>query len=147
MSTQVALQEPGSGWKPPPAKPLDEAVWQAWVAKGRARDRRKGDVRMKALKLASIGVLLVAAGLWSYLTPYAVIVRFMIAAAAITAMIQAFQTRHYAMAGVLGTVALLYNPVVPVFSFSGDWRRALLIASTAPFIVSLAWRNRSAAHD
>lgn len=48
--------------------PLDEAVWQAWVAKGRAQDLRSSAVRIKALKWASIVGLLAAAGLWSRLS-------------------------------------------------------------------------------
>jgi hypothetical protein len=34
-----------------------------------------------------------------------------------------------------------------VFSFSGDWQRALLVASGVPFVVSLAWRNVRLAHN
>jgi hypothetical protein len=45
----------------PAAKPLDEAVWQAWLAKGRAKDRRRSAVQIKALKWAGILGLLVAA--------------------------------------------------------------------------------------
>jgi hypothetical protein len=44
--------------------PLDEAVWQAWVAKGRAQERRSDAAGSKAVKWASIAGLLVAAGLW-----------------------------------------------------------------------------------
>lgn len=47
--------------------PLDEAVWQAWVAKGRAQERRSDAAGSKAVKWASIAGLLVAAGLWSQL--------------------------------------------------------------------------------
>jgi hypothetical protein len=32
-------------------------------------------------------------------------------------------------------------PVVPVFSFSGAWQSAFVMASAVPFIVSLTWRN------
>jgi hypothetical protein len=33
-----------------------------------------------------------------------------------------------------------------VFSFSGTWQRALVVASAIPFVISLAWRDRKAAH-
>jgi hypothetical protein len=148
MSTQVALQEPESEWKTLPSRPLDEAVWQAWVAKGRAQDRRSSDTHMKAVKLASIAVLLAAVGLWTYLPPYATGVRFIVDAASLAVMVQAFHARHYARAGIFGTLALVYNPVVPVFSFSGGWTRALVAASAVPFVVSLAWHKiRLADHD
>jgi hypothetical protein len=141
MSTSVGLQEPQSGWERISAKPLDEAVWQAWVAKGRAQERRGSEMRMKVVKLASVAALLIAAGLSSRFAPYDVVVRFIVVAAAIGAMLQAFHMRRYAFAGVFGALALFYNPVVPVYGLSGNWRGALLIASTVPFVVSLAWRN------
>lgn len=50
MSALVGLQELREVWEPPVAKPLDEAVWQAWVKKGRARDRRNNAVTIKAVK-------------------------------------------------------------------------------------------------
>jgi len=41
-------------------------------------------------------------------------------------------------------LVVLFNPIAPVFDFSGDWQRALLVASAAPFVASLAWRNLKA---
>lgn len=123
------------------SRPLDEAVWQAWVEKGGAQDRRGGAARLEAVKSVSIAALLAAVGLWSHLAPYDIVVRFIVAAGAIVVMFHAFHARHYASASVFGSLALLYNPVVPVFSFSGDWQRAVVAASAAPFIASIAWRN------
>jgi hypothetical protein len=97
---------------------------------------------MKAVKWVSIAALRVAAGLWSQLMPYEVLVRFIVAAGAIVVMFQAFQARNYAVAAVFAALALLYNPVAPVFSFSGDWQRVLVVGSAVPFVVSLAWRKR-----
>ena len=125
MSTLVEVQESRGQWVPPVAKPLDEAVWQAWVAKGRAADRRSSAARMKAVKWVSIVALLIAAGL--HLGQYEVIVRFVVAVGAIVMMFQAFHARHYAFAAVFGALVLLYNPVAPVFSFSGDWQRAFVV--------------------
>jgi hypothetical protein len=34
MSTLVGLQESRVQWERPIAKPLDEVMWQTWVAKG-----------------------------------------------------------------------------------------------------------------
>ena len=117
MSALVELQGSPDVWEPPVVKPLDEAVWQAWVAKGRAQERRSSAAHMKAVKWVSIAALLVAAGLWSDLTPYEVVVRFIVAAGAMIVMFQAFHARHYAFAAVFGALALLYNPVAPAFSF------------------------------
>jgi len=121
--------------------PLDEAVWQAWVAKGRAQERRSDAAHSKAVKWASIAALLVAAGLWAQLAPYEVVIRFIVAAGATVVMFQALHARHYAVAAVFGALALLYNPVVPVFSLSGDWSRAMVVASAIPFVASLTGRK------
>ena len=147
MSVSNGLQESRSGWKTPPAKPLNEAVWQAWKAKGRAQDLRGSEARLKAVKLVSIVGLFAAAGLWSYLTPYAVLLRFIVALGATVVMFYAFRGRHYALAAVFGAIVLLYNPVVPVFSFSGDWQRVVVFASATPFVVSLIWPNTRLAQN
>jgi hypothetical protein len=139
MSTSVELPGPKQTWSPPSATQLDEAVWQAWVAKGRAQDRRRSATRLKAVKWASIAGLLGAAWLWSHFTPFEVIVRFLVTASALVLMFQAFQTRYYPVAAMFGALALLFNPVATVFDFSGDWQRAVVVASAAPFVASLVW--------
>ena len=127
---------------PTPAKPLnDTSLWHAWVARGRVQARRRTAARAKAIQWASIAGLLVAAGLWSHLPPYEVVVRWLLAGGAIVVAFQAFRARRYAFAAVFGALALLYNPVAPAFSLSGDWHRFLVVASALPFVASLAWRN------
>ena len=123
------------------ATPLDEAVWQAWVAKGRVQERRSRAARIKAVKWASTAGLLGAAGLWSHLAPFEVLVRFLVTASVLVLMFRAFQTRYYSVAAAFGALALLYNPVAPAFNFSGDWQRAVVVASAVPFIASLVWPN------
>jgi uncharacterized protein DUF6804 len=147
MPALVESKESQSAWAPPEASPLDEAVWRAWVAKGRVRDRRSSAGRIKAVKWVSIVGLLAAAGFWSHLAPFEVVIRFLVTASAMVVMFQAFQAKYYAVAAVFGALALLYNPVLPVFSFSGDWQRALVVASATPFVASLAWRNVRLAHN
>jgi hypothetical protein len=147
MSTSVELRESRTVWAAPLSKPLDEAVWQAWAEKGRAQDRRGSAARVKVVKMVSITALLAAAALWSHLTPYAVVVRFIVAAGALAVMLDAFRARHYAFAAVCGALAILYKPLAPVFGFSGDWQRVVVAASAAPFLASLAWRNARTAHN
>jgi hypothetical protein len=45
--------------------------------------------------------------------------------------------QHYAFAALFGALALLYTPVAPLFSFSGDWQRLIVLASAGPFLASL----------
>jgi len=133
---------------PPLWKPLDEQVWQAWVEKGRARDRRNSAARLVAVKWVSLAGLVVVAGLWSHLTPYDVVARFIVAAGAIIVMSHSIHVGQYALAAVFAAIALLYNPVAPVFSFSGEWQRVVVVVSAAPFVASLASRNvRTKHHD
>jgi uncharacterized membrane protein YccC len=93
------------------------------------------------VKWASIAGLLGAAGLWSHLAPFEVLVRFFVTASALVLMFQAFQTKYYAVAATFGALALLFNPVAPVFDFSGDWQRVVVAASAVPFVASLVWPN------
>ena len=143
MSTSATLQKTQAFTALPLATSLDESVWQAWVLKGRAQDERRRAAGMKAVTWISLVTLLLAAvaGFWSHPTPYDVAVRFLIAAGGLVLMFQAFRTRHYAFAAVFGALALLYNPVAPVFSFSRQWQSAFVMASAVPFIASLIWRN------
>jgi hypothetical protein len=62
-------------------------------------------------------------------------------------MSQALHAKNYAFAAVFGIVALLYNPVVPAFTFSGDWQRAVVVASGLPFVASLVWRSTRTEHN
>ena len=97
------------------------------------------------MKWASIAALLAAAGLWSHLAPFEFAVRFLVTAGAMVVMFQAFQLRRYAVAALFGALALFYNPVAPAFNFSGDWQRAVVVASAIPFVASLALRNATKA--
>lgn len=123
----------------PETKPLDEARWQAWVAKGREQDLRAKDARLAALKWISILGLLAAAILWSEAEPYQTVIRFIVTGGAIAVMVRALQDGRLPFAAVFTMLAIVFNPVVPIFQFSGVWQRALLVASAAPFVASLAW--------
>jgi hypothetical protein len=141
MSTLLSIQQLPEVREPPVSRPLDEAVWQRWVAKGRMQDRRESAARIGAVKWVSLAALVAVAGLWSHLAPYDVVVRFIVTAGALVLMFQAFHAEHYAFAAAFAALALLYNPVAPVFGFTGDWQRAVVLASAAPFVASLASRN------
>lgn len=148
MSTSVALQKPRKAGESPPFKPIDEGIWQAWVEKGRARDRRRSATLLMAVKGLSFAGLLVIAALWPRVTPYEVVARFVVAAGSLVLMFHSIDARQYALAAVFGALALFYNPVASVFSFSGDWQRVVIVASAAPVVASLAARNlRTKQHD
>jgi len=141
MSISVELRAPENVWTPPAAKPLDEELWQAWLAKGRAQDRRRTARFIKGVRWVSISGLLAAVGYWPHPVAYDLVIRFVVAAGALTLMFHALASRYYVVAAVFGALVLLYNPVAPVFGFSGAWRSALVVASAVPFVASLAWRT------
>ena len=139
MSDAVGLET--TTWQTPAVKPLDETVWRAWQAKGRAQDKQGREARIKALKWGSIVALLAVVGLWSQVPSYDIVIRCVLAAGAIGVMFEAFNKRQYALGAVFAGLALLYNPVAPVFDFSGSWQRALVVLSAVPFAASLARRD------
>ena len=103
--------------------------------------------RVRAVKWIFIVGLLALAALWSYVTPYEVVIQFVVAAGATVVMVQALHKRQYAFAAVFGAIALFYNPLVPIFSFSGEWQRGLVAATATPFIASLATRPVRLVHN
>jgi len=145
MSTSVVLQEFQATVQPSAASPLDEAVWKEWLAKGHAREQRNSARRFNLLKLVSIVVLLATAAVGPDLAQVDIVVRFIVAVSAVALMLQVFGARNYASAAVFGALGLLYNPVVPVFRFAGDWQRFVMAASVIPFLISLAWRDQGQA--
>jgi hypothetical protein len=148
MSASVGLQELSDVREPSLSKRVDETGWQGWMEKGRTRDRRNSPALFTAVKWVSLAGLLVIAGLWSHLTRYDVVARFVVAAGAIVLILHAIHAGHYVLAAVFGMLALLYNPVAPVFSFSGEWQRVVVMVSAAPLVASLASRSlRRKHHD
>ena len=147
MSTSINFlkREPDvlrrEGWTPPEVKPLDEAVWRAWLAKGRSQDARSYAARAKAVKCVSVATLLIAAAIGAQLTPYEVLARCVVAGGAMVAMAQAFRAKHYLLAAIFASLTVVFNPVAPAFSFSGYWERAFIAASVLPFAASLVWSN------
>ena len=145
MSTSIELPGLSKAVAAPEAKPLEEAVWLAWLQKGRVEEERDSAARLTSREVAGDrGAARSGVVFWSGLAPYGGVVKFIVSAGAIAIVLQAIRTRSYAIAALFGALAVVYNPVTPVFTFSGDWERALVMATATPFIVSLGWRNSRA---
>lgn len=93
MPTGVGVTKTARGWEPVAVRPLDEAMWQTWKAKGREQDRQRG------------------------------LLFSMVAASAVTLMVQAMQARQMPFAAAFALIA------------------ALLAASAIPFSAPLLWRD------
>ena len=141
MSTGVGVTESPRVWEPPAVLPLDEAKWQAWKAKGREQDRRRGLAFNMTVRCAAVAALLIMAGLGSLVAPHALLARLLVAASAVILMVQAMQARQVPFAAAFGLIAALYNPVAPAFDFSSSWERVFVVASAIPFLAPLLWRD------
>jgi len=80
-----------SSWSPEASRPLDEAVWKAWLAKNRAEERRDAAARMRLLKVIAL-LLLAAVALFSLLASKRM-GDVLIAVAALTGMMVAGSNR------------------------------------------------------
>ena len=149
MTNDLRLKASTYAWEQHLTKPSHEdgASYRAWLAKGDDQDRRSNSARVKAVAVVSIAVLLATAALWSRLIPYEIAVRFVVTVGAISLMINATHLHYYASLVVFGALVLIFNPILPLFAISGDWQRALAIASIVPFAVSLTWRKAWPALD
>ena len=124
------------------SKPLDETVWCAWLKKNLVEERQRAAARIKAVKWACIGVLMVTAVVSSYVfTPYVsayqAVVRFAIGLGAIVIMFESLRARQYAFTALFAAIVLLFNPLLPIFALSGNG--LILVASVLPFVASLVW--------
>lgn len=87
-----------------------------------------------------MAVLLTAALLWrsaanSELPQF--LLGFVVCFGAGVVVMQAVRANEYAWAGGFGAIALLFNPLVPVLPFTGEWGRLLVLVTVVPFAVSL----------
>ena len=140
-------QQANSSWTPSRMRSMDESVWQAWVAKGHAADKSKRAKLSASIRYVVIAVLLLAAaGVGSNSASQDVIVRFIVAAGALFIALHAFRSAAYAVAIVFGLIALLYNPIAPMFELTGDWQRVTVLGTAVLFMISFYWRFRLAHH-
>lgn len=137
MSTSIEVSRTIKPISPPAFAELKESVWQAWVAKGTAEDRRGADSRVKLTRWFAIAALLAAGAFWANLAPYEVVVRLIVSAAAIVALVRAIRVKHYSVAALFAVLVVLYIPLFPAFGFTGVWARILVFASALPFAASL----------
>ena len=124
-----------------PTLPLDLEVWNSWIDQGRAEERHRAAVRLKAVKWVSGFILLSCALFWPLGERSATFVRFAVSGGALVVMLRAFREGHPASLVSFAALAILFNPIVPVFHFGGEWSRSLMIAAAIPFLGSLGWRR------
>ena len=121
-------------------KALDETVWRTWLNKNRLQESHRTALRMKALKWACMGMLIVTAVVSPYVfAPYSsafqTVVRFAIAVGAMVLIVESLRRGRYVFAGLFAGIVLLFNPVLPALDLSGN--RLIAVFSVLPFLASL----------
>jgi hypothetical protein len=91
----------------------------------------------EVMKWVSIAALLLTLAFWGSASTYQSELSLVISAAATIVFIQAVRAKSYPWAGGFLAMALLFNPLVPVFRLSGDMSIAIVALAIAPFSMSL----------
>ena len=125
-----------------PSEAIDEKVWNAWVKKGIRMEHEHAASRTRNVKWICV-VVLVGAAVYSASFSTAgdsacqLAIRFVMSLGCLAVLMQSLRTRQYAFTALFGVMLLLFNPLVPAFSFAGQ--RLILAASLAPFFAALIW--------
>ena len=91
----------------------------------------------QVMKWVSIAALLFAVVFWNSGANYQRELDLVVSIAAAVVVVQAFQAKKYRWAAGFLAIALLFNPVVPVFQLAGRLSFSLVALSIAPFAFSL----------
>ena len=95
----------------------------------------------KTMKFVAIAALILAAMFWSYASRYELPLRFIVSLAAVLVAFQASRAKKRTWAFAFSALALLFNPLLPLGSFSGTVALVIVMFSVVPFAFSLfAWR-------
>src|SRR5579871_4894334 len=101
MSIPKDLRGPTETFEPA-SRRTDDAIWNAWIAKGRAGERRNTARRVQAVKFAATAVLLAVAAFWADLAQYAVVIRIIVAVSAVVVIFEQFHAKRYTIAALFG---------------------------------------------
>jgi len=92
---------------------------------------------VQTAKWVSIAALVFAVIFWNSGVNYQLELNLVVSVAAAVVLIQAFQARKYRWAAGFLALALLFNPLVPVFRLAGAVSLSLVVLAIAPFGISL----------
>ena len=92
----------------------------------------------KIMKWASMAVLLLAAVFWRSAPNYQFPLNLVVCLGASVVVVQAVRAKKYVWALGFAAMAQLFNPIMPTFRLFGELNLLLVLASIAPFALSLA---------
>ena len=111
--------------------------WHDLQERNRFQDLRGVALRAKLTKHASLAVLLLAVVFWSHAADYHVLLEFAVCAGAVRVAFLVGAVRSYDWSILFIGIALLYNPVSPLFALTGRAAFFLVLASITAFAASL----------
>ena len=111
--------------------------WHDWQERNHLQDLRGVALRAKLTKYAAMVVVLLAVLFWSYAAEYQAVLGLVVCAGTVRIAFLAAAARKYDWASLFIGMALLYNPVFPLFALNGPAAFFLVIASITPFAASL----------
>jgi len=120
-----------------PANEKGGISWPEWLERNRREDLRGVALRAKLTKYAAMAALLLSVVFWGSAADYQAVLEFAVCAGAVRVAYLAAAARKYDWASLFIGMALLYNPVFPLFELSGPGAFFLVIASITPFAASL----------
>ena len=94
----------------------------------------------KIMKWIAMAALLIAAMLWGSVATSQFprfLLNFVVCFGAAAVVLQAARAKKYVWEGGFAAIALLFNPLIPVFPFDGQCGRLPVLLSIVPFAVSL----------
>ena len=114
-----------------------EREWRAWQEEGRTQERGRVAMRLKLVKWGSMLALGLAAALWTWAAEFDVLLRFAVAGGAIWVARQAAGERELRWVTAFVLLAVLYNPIIPVFALTGSASFGIVLATLVVFGASL----------
>jgi hypothetical protein len=120
-----------------PANEMGGISWHDWLERNRREELRGVALRARLTKYAAMAALLLSVVFWGSAADYQAVLGFAVCAGAVRVTFLAAAARKYDWASLFIGMALLYNPVFPVFALTGPGAFFLVIASITPFAASL----------
>lgn len=111
--------------------------WPDWQARNRRQDRRGAALRAKLTSGAAAAALVLALSFWGRAADYHAWLGVVVCASAIRVAFLAGSARRHDWAVLFVGIAVLYNPVFPMFTLAGTPAFLLVAASVAAFAASL----------
>jgi hypothetical protein len=90
------------------------------------------------MKWGSVVGLLLAAISWHYGANYRLLLDLVVSVGAIVVVQQAVRAKRYFSASGIVAIALLLNPIVPVFTPAGNLMLLLLLIGLSPIVIAFA---------